>query len=121
MKHLVVLFLLISSLAFSQSKGIQFDSKIGDYGTLKYGEPAELQFGFVNKSNEDVTIRKVKSNSRSITFKIKDSIVKPGQRSWIKVFYKTEEEGLIRRKVTVFTTGNTPIHTLSLRGRVLKD
>lgn len=111
----------MSSIAYPQSEGIKFDGKIGDYGTLKYGEPAVVEFSFVNQSSEDITIRKVKSNSRSITFKIKDSVVRPGQRSWIKVFYNTEEEGLIRRKVTVFTTGKTPIHTLSLRGRVSKD
>jgi hypothetical protein len=121
MKIFLFLLMFAGTVAYSQSEGLQFESKMGDYGVVKFGTSAEYEFKFVNQSSEDITIKNIKSNKRSISYVVKDSIVKAGQKSSIKVIYKTDEVGPIRRTITVFTTGTPSVYTLSLRGRIVKS
>lgn len=115
-----ILVVLISVVSFAQqSSGIEFETKIGDYGDLKFGAPAECEFFFKNTSGKNVEIKSVKSNTRALSFIVRDSIIKPGQRSSIVIIYNTDEVGPIRKTITVFNTGSPNVHTLSIRGRVL--
>jgi len=113
-------FLMLFITIYAQDEGkLVFDENAKDYGTLKYGEHAQCDFEITNTGKTDVTIKDVKSNSRNLEFKIEDSIVKPGQKIKLSVIYNTENEGPIRKTITVFTNAKPAVYTLNVRGRVL--
>jgi len=119
-KIFLVIITAVSLTAYSQSSGaLSFESKVGNYGEIKTGSPAEIDFVFKNTSQATVEIKDVKSNTRAITYKIKDKLVKPGQASLITVIYNTKEVGPVRNTISVITSGEPSIYTLAVRGNVV--
>ncbi len=116
----IPIFLFALSICSAQnSNTLKFDSNIKDYGTLNYGEHAQCNFELTNIGKEDIQIKNVKSNSRSLEFKLSDSLLKPGETTKLSVIYDTEKEGPIRKTITVFSDAKPSVYTLTVKGRVL--
>ena len=121
-KVILLLSVVFTMTAHSQAiSALKFESKVGNYGELKVGESATIEFVFTNVSDKPITIKNVKSNTSDINFKIKDKVVEPGQKSSIQVIYSTDEEGPIRKTISVYCSGEPSIYTLAIRGRVIKS
>ncbi|RRO21846.1 DUF1573 domain-containing protein [Flavobacteriaceae bacterium 14752] len=121
LKYILVSSLLLAFVfSMAQDKGsLVFDNTVCNYGTLKYGEYAECEFNFTNNGKSDLLINSVKSNSRSLTFKLTDSLILKNQKGKLIVIYDTNDEGPIRKTITIFSDGEPSVYTLSLKGRVL--
>jgi len=122
MKNIIFLFIVVFSItAYSQTgTALSFESKVGNYGEIKQGTPAELKFVFKNTSQQVIEIKDVKSNTRAISFKIEDRQIEPGQTSFISVIHNSKEVGTIRNTITVLTSEESAIYTLAVRGSVVK-
>jgi len=62
MKNVFFVVLVILSLTtYSQTLGgLSFESKVGNYGEIKLGAPAEIEFVFKNTSEKTIEIKDIK-------------------------------------------------------------
>lgn len=114
---ITIFFLAIISISAQNSGVLKFENTTLNYGTLNLGDDAKSDFNFTNTGTTPVIIENVKSNSRNISFEIKDTLIKSGEKGQITVIYYAEKAGPIRKTITVFANAN--VYTLTLKGEVL--
>ncbi len=120
-KIIFIVILAISATSYSQTVGgLSFESKVGNFGEIKQGTSAEIEFVIKNSAQQTIEIKDVKSNTRAISFRIKDKQLRPGQSSSITIVYNAKELGPIRNTITIHASGDPSIYTLAVRGSVVK-
>lgn len=116
-----IVTVLFTVTTYSQTAGgLSFESKVGNFGEIKQNTPAEIEFVFKNTAQETIEIKNVKSNTRAISFKIKDKQVEPGQTSSLTIIHNAKDLGPVRNTISIHVSGQPSIYTLAVRGNVVK-
>ena len=98
---------------------ISFESDYHDFGTIKKGEVITYTYKFVNVGNQPLLITNVNTGCDCTTPEWPKEPVKNGEASFIKITYKSEEEGGDQAKeITVTSNASIPIKTLRFTGYV---
>jgi len=94
-----------------------------DFGKVKQGEPANVEFEFTNEGKNDLIIRHVKAGCGCTAVAPEKTTVKPGEKSSIKArFNSAGYKGNIYKTIFVYT--NDPKNSeimLTIKGEVLVD
>ncbi len=94
-----------------------------DFGKIKQGEPADVEFSFTNEGKRDLIIRHVKAGCGCTAVTPPENVIKPGETSSIKArFNSTGYKGNIFKNVFVYTNDpKNPEVMLMIKGEVLVD
>lgn len=91
---------------------------VHDFGDLKLGVPATVDFKFKNISDEAITIDNVRSTCGCAASDWEDRVIEPGQESVIKIEYDARKEGYFHKKITVFFSTERKAEKLYIEGYV---
>jgi hypothetical protein len=107
----------------AQAPKLTFDKTVHDFGQVKEGTIAETEFEFTNNGKQDLIIRKVKASCGCTAGTPEKTVLKPGEKSSIKVtFNSAGREGQETKSITVFS--NDPqgsSQTLTIKAKVSKE
>lgn len=101
-RSLLFCALLICSAAVAGPK-IEFDSKVYDYGAIRYGSDGTSIFRFTNTGNSPLEIRKCVKTCGCTVPEWPDSAIAPGDTGIIKVVYNTQRLGPFEKEILVIT------------------
>lgn len=103
-----------------KSPKVTFEKTEHDFGVLKPGITASIDFKFTNTGKSDLIIRKTKANCGCTASEPDKKVLKPGESSNIKVSYNTTgKKGSDQKEVTVFTNDPTgSVKTLKIKANV---
>lgn len=119
---LFLLFTVIVSLTFAQSKGpvIKFESLVYDYGTIYQNADGNSTFKFTNTGDEPLILSNVRYSCGCTVPVWPKEPVFPGQSSSIKVTYDTKRIGTISKQITVLSNATESSVNLSIKGNVIQ-
>ncbi|WP_051312966.1 DUF1573 domain-containing protein [Sporocytophaga myxococcoides] len=107
----------------SQAPRLSFDKTVHDFGPVKAGSISETEFEFTNTGKQDLIIRKVKASCGCTAGTPEKTLLKPGEKSKIKVtFNSAGREGAETKTVTIYS--NDPQgsnQTLTIKAKVSKE
>ncbi|HEY8402338.1 MAG TPA: DUF1573 domain-containing protein, partial [Cytophagaceae bacterium] len=94
-----------------------------DFGNVKHGEIVTTEFEFTNTGKQPLHIRKAKASCGCTTGLPDKNVVKPGEKSKIKVSFNSNgREGSESKTVTVYSDDPAmPIQTLTIKANVVKE
>jgi hypothetical protein len=125
---LVALFCLVAGttplLAQNKTEGPQFKFEGGDtydFGVLKRGPEAPHKFEFTNTGTQPLIVMNVTPSCGCTNVEWIKSPVAPGQKGWIKLSLKTDEQhGVFNKEVYIQSNAITPHgekrYTLYIKG-----
>jgi len=97
-----------------------------DFGDLKRGPAAPHKFEFVNTGNQPLIIQDVTPSCGCTNVDWIKSPVLPGQKGWIQLSLKTEEQhGVFNKEVYIRSTAVTPNgekrYTIYIKGNAVDE
>ena len=103
----------------TNSSVISFESEYHDFGTIKKGDVIVYNFMFTNTGNQPLIITNVNTGCDCTTPEWSKGPINKGESSFIKITYKSEEEGGDQAKeITVTSNADIPIKVLRFSGYV---
>jgi hypothetical protein len=94
-----------------------------DFGKVKQGEPADVEFAYTNEGKSDLIIRHVKAGCGCTAVTPTENVIKPGATSAIKArFNSAGYKGNVFKNIFVYTNDpKNPEVMLMIKGEVLVD
>ncbi len=89
-----------------------------DFGDLKQGVPATIEFRFKNISSEPMTIDNVRSTCGCTAPDWEESPILPGEEGVIKIEYDAKKLGFFYKKINVYFSNQRKSEKLSIEGFV---
>lgn len=100
---------------------IKFNNQTFDFKTLKQGETVSHEFIFTNKGKRDLIIRKTKASCGCTAISPSVKVIKPGEKSAIKMTFNSRGKKGPQNKTITITTNDpkNPTTRLKIKGNVL--
>lgn len=118
-KILLVIFLFLSTILFSQSKVIEFDTTAINYGIINKGDEGKRNFQFTNVSKEPIVILTVTVYCGCTVPNWTNEPILPNEKGTITVEYDTQRVGRFGKEVKVKTSGSDIETRLIIWGEIL--
>lgn len=118
-KFFILLFLFSTTLLFSQSRVIEFDTTAINYGTIQKGDDGKRNFQFTNISNEPIVILTVTVYCGCTVPNWTNEPILPNGKGTITVEYDTQRVGRFGKEIKVKTSGSDTETRLIIWGEVL--
>lgn len=137
MKNLLLAFLLLPAIAFSQTNNatpssldklntkaadvpaISFTEQTWDYGNIPVGIPATHVFEFTNTGTAPLLVSQATASCGCTTPVWTKELVKPTKTGNVAVTYNAAREGSFMKTVTVLSNTGEPVY-LTIKGNVNK-
>lgn len=124
----IILFLIISFLPIvgfcqtsSEDLGVQWETKVKDFNTIKVGTVSEFTFKVKNISNSTLVISSAVPSCGCTASSYTTTPIKPGEFGFVTASYNTEgRPGFFYKSVRV-TFNNGTVSDLSISGNVSYD
>lgn len=121
--NLVEDFSGLSARELENAPVFKLESNTVDFGKVRQGEAADVEFTFTNEGKSDLIIRHVKAGCGCTALMPTENVIKPGQKGSIKAkFNSGGYKGNIFKNIFVYT--NDPKNSevmLMIKGEVLAD
>jgi hypothetical protein len=103
----------------SNAPDISFETEFHDFGVIRKGDIINYNFKFKNIGNQPLVITNVNTGCDCTTAEWTKDSIKAGESSFIKITYKSDEEGGDQAKeITVTFNANIPVKILRFTGYV---
>ncbi|MDR3047429.1 MAG: DUF1573 domain-containing protein [Bacteroidales bacterium] len=99
---------------------ISFEKNYFDFGNLKLGDVKESTLTFTNTGKKPLILDDVISSCDCTEVTWSKEPVMPGQKGTIKAKYTAKYEGMISKRVTVYSNADSYKKVLELQGNVTK-
>ncbi len=117
--YAVLLFLIVGSVSFSQSK-IKFTDAKKNFGFVKKGEKVKLQYEFTNEGTQPLIISDAKTECSCTTVTWPKEPIAAGQKGNVEVVFDTTPTyDRQDRTVMVFSNALGSPHKIRYKGVVL--
>lgn len=121
MRKLILLgFTLLGTAAFAQPRFVA-DSEIKKTGEVLFQKPHTVVFGFVNKGNKPLHIKKVHSSCGCTKASYTRGNIAPGARGEVTVEFDAAMLGTFSKHVEVYTNESKEPEFLVFQGRVVRE
>ena len=116
----IIIFLIIVSCKSKNSYAIiEVNSRI-DIGKIKLNDTILTKFFLKNISDNDLKIKNVKTSCGCTIAKLKDSIIKPNDSSFVEIKFIAENIGSINKSIIIDANTKDNFTVLYLKGNVEK-
>lgn len=120
-RNLLLLFaILLATASFAQSRFVA-DTEIVKTGEVLFQKPHTVVFGFTNKGNKPLHIKKVDSSCGCTKVSYTRGNIAPGGRGEITVVYDAAILGTFNKYVEVYTNAGKESEFLTFQGRVVAE
>lgn len=122
MTRKLLLFLMVSLAAsvYSQSRFVA-DADIVKTGEVLFQKPHTVVFGFVNKGDKPLHIKKVEPSCGCTKASYTRGNIAPGERGEVTVVFDAGVLGTFSKYVEVYTNASKEPEFLAFQGRVVKE
>ncbi|MDB3907110.1 DUF1573 domain-containing protein [Crocinitomicaceae bacterium] len=98
---------------------ITFEKEVHDYGKMKQGADATVEFTFTNTGNAPLILSQAKGSCSCTVPKWPKEPIAPGKSATIKVKYDSKRTGAINKSVTITSNAvNEPTKVIRIKGYV---
>lgn len=119
MKRLLIIIPVLALFAFSGPKAtIEWDFTEHNFGSIKKGNPATVEFAFKNPGMIPLVITNVKSSCGCTVPDYPKQPIAPGAEGTITVTYDAKTSGFFTKTVTVYTNTSDGHTELFIKGEV---
>ena len=98
--------------------GIEFESKVVDYGVIEHNSDGLRKFIFTNNGNEPLQIKSAKASCGCTVPDYPKGEIQPGEGGEIKVKYATNRVGKFTKTITLTTNASKKPVLLTIKGEV---
>ncbi len=119
-KSLLFGMLLCCATMLAQPKFVP-DTEIKKTGEVRFQHPHTVVFGFTNRGNKSLHIKKVHPSCGCTKVSHTPGNIRPGERGEIVVVYDAAMLGTFSKHVEVYTNASKEPEFLSLQGRVVTE
>ncbi len=109
---------VFSATALAQPE-IEFEKSVHNFGDIKRGDPASVEFTFTNTGNEPLIIQAAEGSCGCTVADYPKLPIQPGSKYSILVNYDSKRIGPINRSVKVTSNGSAEPVSLYIKGTVL--
>ncbi len=119
MRNLIIPFLLVPLISFSQAK-IKFSDPKKNFGFVKKGEKVNLTYEFTNEGNQPLLISEAKAECSCTSLSWNKEPIAPGQKGSVLVVFDTAPTyDRQDRTVEVFSNDPKSPNKIRFKGVVL--
>ncbi len=113
-------FLEMTAKELGCAARLEISDRIYDFGKVSQGEMVEFDLVLRNTGQENLNLRKIKSNCECVTFGIKSQNIKKGEEQILKIFFDTTGRRNNQYKtVAIFSNDpSAPTQMVTLKGTV---
>jgi len=105
-----LILLTVSGFLFAQNAPLKFIQSVQKFGKIDEGTKVELEYNFVNNSDEPIIINDFKVNCTCTIVNFSKSPIKPNEKSVVSVSFDSEGKiGYQERKIELLTNKGTAI------------
>ncbi|MEZ4960913.1 MAG: DUF1573 domain-containing protein [Saprospiraceae bacterium] len=115
---LLSILLWVPSQAQVASKVEWLSATTHDFGDIKRGVPAKVDFRFKNISQDTLLIDNVRASCSCTASDWSEEVVVPGREGVIGIEYDAKREGYFSKKINVFFSGQRKPEKLTIEGYV---
>ena len=123
MNKFCFLFLFLPIISFGQTtdtSGIQWKELEWDFGKVKFDNPVNHIFKFVNKSDKVAIIISGESSCGCTHPVWKTGDILPGDSAFVSATYNSKTEGVFNKQIIIYTTRSPFATKLWLKGEVVR-
>lgn len=124
----VILFMCLIGLTSLQAQnletakttaGIDFETKVIDFGTIEKNSDGTRVFSFSNTGNGPLIISDVKTSCGCTVPTYSKEAILPGETGEIEIKYDTKRLGSFSKTITVLSNANQSKKTLKIKGTIV--
>ena len=114
-------FSKLSKQELDKAPSIKFENTTFDFGSIKQGESVDHEYKFKNEGKGDLVIRKTKASCGCTAVNPPNTVIKPGESSFIKVKFNSAGKSGKQNKTITVTTNDPKNNSilLNIKGDVV--